>query len=336
MTGGVESPRPRAEGREEGAAVLREVEVVGTEAVEAALSRQYAGAVHLLPTSSASGRMRLSTIDLGAARLDRVRFDMAFGASGPTLGGLVVAVVRRGRFRSTWRGEDRDYLPGDVCLTVQQGVPFSVEHHETEFDVVMIGPELLREVAAGAGARAGGEVRFTAPAPLSPQHARRWRSTVGALRDQSVAAGAAGSHPLVSAAAGRLLAATALATFANTAVGDGSTPEMTAAAPRVLRRAMAYIDEHAAGDVSLADVAAACHVSVRALQLAFRRHLGTTPSAYLRRMRLEGVRRELRERDAEETTVTEVAARWGFAHPGRFAASYRDAFAELPSRTLRG
>jgi transcriptional regulator GlxA family with amidase domain len=34
--------------------------------------------------------------------------------------------------------------------------------------------------------------------------------------------------------------------------------------------------------------------------------------------------------------VGQIAARWGFAHPGRFAALYREAYGTSPSRTLRG
>ncbi|GII03081.1 AraC family transcriptional regulator [Planobispora takensis] len=36
------------------------------------------------------------------------------------------------------------------------------------------------------------------------------------------------------------------------------------------------------------------------------------------------------------TTVTGVAARWGFFHPGDFAAAYRQVYGRPPSRTLRG
>ena len=35
-------------------------------------------------------------------------------------------------------------------------------------------------------------------------------------------------------------------------------------------------------------------------------------------------------------TVAELAARWGFAHPGRFAVAYRAKFGHSPSETLRG
>jgi transcriptional regulator GlxA family with amidase domain len=105
--------------------------------------------------------------------------------------------------------------------------------------------------------------------------------------------------------------------------------------PVTLRRALAYLDDHVSEDVSVAQVAAACGVTVRALQLAFRRHLSTTPSRYLRELRLDRARRELEAGDpAHGDTVTEVAARWGFFSPGRFSAHYREAYGEPPSRTL--
>ncbi|MET0886869.1 MAG: AraC family transcriptional regulator [Mycetocola sp.] len=82
-------------------------------------------------------------------------------------------------------------------------------------------------------------------------------------------------------------------------------------------------------------LAAAVSVSVRSLQEGFRRSLDTTPMAYLRRLRLEKVREELLAASAGTVSVTEVAARWGFVHLGRFAAAYRSEFSERPSDTLR-
>lgn len=79
----------------------------------------------------------------------------------------------------------------------------------------------------------------------------------------------------------------------------------------------------------------AAHVSVRALQLAFRRHLDTTPMAYLRRVRMDRVRADLTAADPASTSVTTVTARWGFYAAGRFSADYRSAFGEYPRDTLR-
>nr|WP_281497521.1 helix-turn-helix transcriptional regulator [Ornithinimicrobium sp. F0845] len=78
-------------------------------------------------------------------------------------------------------------------------------------------------------------------------------------------------------------------------------------------------------------------VSVRSLQLAFRRELDTTPMAHLRRVRLDRVHAELVRGDSQAgATVTAIATRWGFPNNSRFAAQYRQAFGMLPSQTLHG
>ncbi|MEU1390940.1 MULTISPECIES: helix-turn-helix domain-containing protein [unclassified Nonomuraea] len=60
------------------------------------------------------------------------------------------------------------------------------------------------------------------------------------------------------------------------------------------------------------------HVTVRAIQLAFRRHLDTTPLGYLRRIRLYHAHADPRAADpGRGDSVAAIAARWGFAHPGR-------------------
>jgi AraC-like DNA-binding protein len=84
-----------------------------------------------------------------------------------------------------------------------------------------------------------------------------------------------------------------------------------------------------------AELAAASSTSVRSLQENFRRSLGTSPMRYLRDLRLEQVHKELVAAEPSAVKVTEVAARWGFVHLGRFAAAYRQRFAERPSDTLR-
>jgi len=67
-----------------------------------------------------------------------------------------------------------------------------------------------------------------------------------------------------------------------------------------------------------------------------RRHLDTTPSAYLRRARLDRAHQQLcAASPGDGVTVTEIATRWGFASPSRFTASYRDTCGVLPSHTLR-
>ncbi|MEV6682742.1 AraC family transcriptional regulator [Streptomyces erythrochromogenes] len=110
------------------------------------------------------------------------------------------------------------------------------------------------------------------------------------------------------------------------------------ALPSAVRRAAAYCAENACEPISVADMAQAARVGVRSLREGFRTHMGTTPLAYLRTVRLDLARRELlalAEGHASKT-VTDVALGWGFTHLGRFTGHYRKAYGETPSQTLRG
>lgn len=59
-----------------------------------------------------------------------------------------------------------------------------------------------------------------------------------------------------------------------------------------------------------------------------------SPVAYLRICRLNRVRTTLAASDPQETTITNVAMRFGFLHLGRFAGDYKRMFGETPSETL--
>lgn len=116
---------------------------------------------------------------------------------------------------------------------------------------------------------------------------------------------------------------------------DAATPAGTGVLPRALRRATEYIDEHLAEPISTAMIADAARVSVRTLQLGFRRHLGSTPTEYLRQARLAEAHAELLRGEPSETSVGLIARRWGFTHLARFSASYRREYGRYPRETLR-
>ena len=100
-----------------------------------------------------------------------------------------------------------------------------------------------------------------------------------------------------------------------------------------IREVMEYIDLHPDLELSTADLAARAGIGVRALQAGFHEVVGMSPTAYVRGVRLDRVHLELSTGGAR--SVTDVAARWGFFHPGRFAKHYRERFGQLPSQTAR-
>jgi transcriptional regulator GlxA family with amidase domain len=103
-----------------------------------------------------------------------------------------------------------------------------------------------------------------------------------------------------------------------------------------LRRALAFVEEHAGEPITLNEIAMAARLSPRGLQAAFRRHLDTTPLAYLRSVRMERAHRDLQSAGpCDGVSVASLAARWGFTHLGRFAVEYRRRFGIYPSHTLR-
>jgi AraC-like DNA-binding protein len=200
----------------------------------------------------------------------------------------------------------------------------------------IISPEALGQVAGTAPGRSAEPVRLTGYQPPSAAASGHWKATYAYVRNQILGIPLVGAQPLLLAAAEQLLLATVLSVFPNNSLTDPTIEDRHDAHPVTLRRAAAFIEENAHCAISVADVASAASVTVRAVQLAFRRHLDTTPLAYLRRVRLEHARRDLLAADPALETVTAVAYRWGFPSTSRFAAEYRAAYGVLPSHTLRG
>jgi AraC-like DNA-binding protein len=105
------------------------------------------------------------------------------------------------------------------------------------------------------------------------------------------------------------------------------------ALPADLMRALDWLRGHLSEPVQLDTLAAVSGTRPRTLERHFRMFLGTTPLGWTRRMRLARARRALLHAGPEDS-VTDIALSNGFAQLGRFAAEYRRAFGELPSRTM--
>lgn len=103
----------------------------------------------------------------------------------------------------------------------------------------------------------------------------------------------------------------------------------------VVERAVDYALTHTDEAVTVSDLCTQANVSRRMLNICFQDVLDTNPVQYLRSMRLNGVRRELREGGKSNVGIRDAACKWGFWHFSRFAEEYRALFGELPSETLK-
>ncbi|SMC87719.1 Helix-turn-helix domain-containing protein [Fulvimarina manganoxydans] len=115
--------------------------------------------------------------------------------------------------------------------------------------------------------------------------------------------------------------------------GQPPSPE-TYAQPRKLRTAMEYIEGNLSSKLRVSDVAAACGMSVRNLQLLFKRETGKSIVQTISDLRLDRVKRDLRTDPT--LLISQVAYRWGFHHMGDFSQRYRERFGRLPSETRAG
>jgi AraC-like DNA-binding protein len=190
---------------------------------------------------------------------------------------------------------------------------------------------LIRIDSASIAANGGGaKVRFQRKLDLAYPALRPWIDLLRTLIDSEPLICSLQRHSLAAVNMERLLVRLLVEGQPLDDAGD----RIYAIAPRCVRKAEAYIDEHAGEAIRLGDIAAAARVPPRTLQDGFRRFRTRTPMQYLNDRRLEIARRRLLMA-ADDERVIDVAMECGFLHLGRFAEAYRARFSESPSVTLR-
>ncbi|MEJ2863789.1 helix-turn-helix transcriptional regulator [Actinomycetospora flava] len=224
--------------------------------------------------------------------------------------------------------------PGAPTLLPPDRSGWTVELDDLRGDAVMLDRAAVDRAAAASGVE-DGRLTFTSRTAVSPAAARYWDGVVDHVRRIVLADDDLAASRLVLGEATRALAVAALVMFADAGhVEDRRRSDR--AEPAVLRRALAFIDEHAGEDIGVEDIAAASGVGARGLQQVFRRHRDTTPLAYLRRARMSRAHGDLVAADPTRgDTVGAIAARWAFTNPGRFSVEYRRIHGCSPSETLR-
>jgi AraC-like DNA-binding protein len=217
-----------------------------------------------------------------------------------------------------------------VLLPARQAV--SVLWADTEAACVCLNTDDVERVAVETTGLDSPALRFTGLRPMLPGLARRWNDTMQAvtravLQNRSTTAG-----PVLTGQLAQRLAEAVLDTFPSTLLASHRRIPPDHATPAVVRRAVDFIDANAERELTTSDIAAAAGIGPRGLQAAFQRHQDSTPTAYVRRVRLDRAHREFVDSDpADRDTVPAVAARWGFARPSAFVAAHQQAYGRRPA-----
>jgi AraC family ethanolamine operon transcriptional activator len=103
----------------------------------------------------------------------------------------------------------------------------------------------------------------------------------------------------------------------------------------IVKDAQRWLHTNPTSPITLADLCREVHASRRTLLQGFQDHLGMGPMAYVKLLRLHGIRRQLVLAEPGALQITALADAWGFHNAGHFAADYRRLFGEAPRDTLR-
>jgi AraC-like DNA-binding protein len=267
-------------------------------------------------------------VSFGSSELDIASqaLDDRFGIVIPLTGAMT---VRYKRF-------EFDVISNSSALIISPDDEFRMRWSDGFASITIRVPKqhfaaFARSVAPGAEM---GDLAFD---PLI-QRPAALRSLLGAVDVLAETVNRAGSAPMVPALlAGRVreqLVTTLLTMQPNDLVG-----RLYRRTERISERAVREaVDIVQAETASLPTVPALAHrvgVSVRTLQAGFQCAVGVTPASYIRKVRLTRAHAELVALEpGDGVTIAEIALKWGFHHPGRFAAYYRTQFGESPSDTL--
>ncbi|KUI36536.1 AraC family transcriptional regulator [Mycobacterium sp. IS-1496] len=266
-------------------------------------------------------RRQTSTFECHDVRLPaNLQFDVE------DYGGVVIAALQAGTVTANSDAHGVSYRRGDVFMSNFPGARYRCHADHASSHTVTIPVRVLAESAGVAPS----SLRFMSGNPVNAAAAAKWVATLDTverlLDDPDTA------NPITLGKAGRMLAARVLEIFPVTRTPGTEHPGRLV--PNYLRRAIAYMEDRAATDIGVADIAAAVELTPDGVIYLFRRHLGVGPLDHLRRIRLDRAHRDLLDHDPESTSVFSIAARWGFPYLPTFEELYRGSYGQNPQETL--
>jgi AraC-like DNA-binding protein len=246
-----------------------------------------------------------------------------------------VFLVRSGRAAGKHRGLPAGGGTGTAAVYAPDGLSALQWDAGTEILLIKMARHAVEDALSDAlGRQLTSQPDFAPLMPINAAPTRNWINMLVLFAEQFFHPDGLLHRPLVglpfvdSLVRGFLLAA-------EHSHRGAITGDERPAVPRAIRIAVDIMEAEADLPLTLSAIATRSQVSVRSLQLAFKRHLGLSPMAYLREVRLRRAHQNLLESDPSTVTVASVAFRWGFTNLGRFAAAHAARYREPPVEALR-
>lgn len=251
---------------------------------------------------------------------------------------FLLQIPIRGSARVQTASRDMATAPGASASLLSPTIPTRMtwQNNCTQI-ILLIERRVLEQRAAALSGRPAGAVEFEPVVDLSSMSGRTLQSQILQFVDLAERLGP--QRPLSPTAAANLRETLVGALLhgqrhsaSDAIVRFGGRAE---ALPRSLCRAREFLHAHADEPLDLEQLAAAAGTGIRALQLGFQRHFGTSISEMLRDIRLAQLNARLSVAPSDQS-ITDIAFELGFTHLSRMASAYRAKFGETPSATLRG
>lgn len=289
----------------------------------------------------AAKAVRDRPVELTAVRLGGVTISAAdilgeVWAASTERGGYHVVLAESGSLCSEHHEARVRVTPGLAALYAPSGLATTswTGPHDRPLSVKVEAAELVNQLEAHLGHPVAHTPVLADTMTTADGAGRTWASLVKLIYHDAQAGWPLGRHPLISARLHDAVVGGLLMAAEHPYRQEWLTPE-AAVRPRPVKQAIDVIEAYPNRPLPVTTIARMVGVSARTLQDGFRRHIGMTPMAYARQVRLARAHRDLREADPQRETVAAIAHRWGFVHLGRFAAAYRNAYGTSPSQTLR-
>ena len=279
--------------------------------------------------------MQFAGLRLGAISVGRLTYGRDLEVSSEALENFHVNIPLSGRALSASGPDERCLTGVGEAAVFVPGAPAKVRWSaDCEQLWVMIGRRSLEaELEHSLGRSIVEPLQFAMHMNLSTPVAAWWRVALDMVAREFDQPSGMATHPAISKHLERLLLEGLLLAQPHN-YSDTLGEPACASARKAVAQAVELLEERPSEPWSSTTLAREVHLSVRSLQEGFKRDVGQPPMTYLRDIRLRRVRTSLLRAAPGTTTVGAVATRHGFLHLGRFAATYRRKFGEMPSATL--